>query len=86
MLAWDNTPRHGNNALIFHGVTPELYGEWLHNCLQFTMQKFPPGERVVFIHAWNEWAEGSYLEPDLKFGRAFLEATRSVQAIFQNRT
>jgi ADP-heptose:LPS heptosyltransferase len=84
MLAWDNTPRHGNNAVIFHGVTPEKYGEWLRNCLQHSMKKFRGEERLVFINAWNEWAEGSYLEPDLRYGRGFLEATKvAIDAVSQ---
>lgn len=76
MLAWDNTPRHGDRAVIFHGATPELYGQWLKSNLQWTARRFEGEESLVFINAWNEWAEGSYLEPDLKFGRGFLEATR----------
>jgi ADP-heptose:LPS heptosyltransferase len=76
MLAWDNTPRHGNRAVIYHGVTPELYEKWMRDCYLDARRKFVGEERLVFVNAWNEWAEGSYLEPDLKYGRAFLEATR----------
>lgn len=75
MLAWDNTPRHKENSTIFHGATPELYQLWLQNSIKYTIEKFKPSERIVFINAWNEWAEGSYLEPDLIYGRSFLEAT-----------
>ena len=76
MLAWDNTPRHGKNALVFHGATPELYGQWIEDSLAHARRRFRGEERLVFVNAWNEWAEGSYLEPDLKYGRGFLEATR----------
>ena len=75
MLAWDNTPRHGANATVFHGVTAELYGRWVADSLAHARRSFAGEERLLFINAWNEWAEGSYLEPDLKRGRAFLEAT-----------
>ncbi|HSX10150.1 MAG TPA: glycoside hydrolase family 99-like domain-containing protein [Chlamydiales bacterium] len=77
MLAWDNTARYGENAVIFHGATPELYREWLENSLCHANRQFQGEEQLVFINAWNEWAEGSYLEPDLIFGKSFLEATRS---------
>ena len=76
MLAWDNTPRHGNRAVVYHGVTPELYEKWMRDCFLEARSKFIGEERLVFVNAWNEWAEGSYLEPDLKYGRAFLQATR----------
>lgn len=78
MLGWDNTPRHGRRSVVFHGVTPDLYADWLRNCVRRSIRVFQGEERLVFINAWNEWAEGSYLEPDLKYGRAFLEATRRV--------
>jgi len=75
MLAWDNTPRHKENAVIYHGVTPELYEKWIGDCVADARKKYQGDERIVFINAWNEWAEGSYLEPDGVYGRAFLEAT-----------
>lgn len=78
MLAWDNTARHGMRATIFHNVRPELYREWLWGSVARARKEHPHGERIVFINAWNEWAEGSYLEPDSRFGKQFLEATREV--------
>jgi len=76
----DNTPRaeYGGEdatAHIFRGSTPELYERWLEGAIQKTLSN-PPEEQLVFINAWNEWSEGSYLEPDVKYGRAYLEATR----------
>lgn len=76
MLAWDNTPRHRHRAIIFNNVSSALYAQWLRNSISFTQQAFNKTERMIFINAWNEWAEGSYLEPDGQFGRDFLEATR----------
>ena len=73
--SWDNSPRRKQDAWIYHGSTPEIYGDWLKTALQRTLKKHKGDERVVFINAWNEWAEGNHLEPDLKWGRAYLEAT-----------
>jgi len=82
MLAWDNTPRHNERAVVFHDVTPEKYERWVRESLAHARTRFAGEERLLFINAWNEWAEGSYLEPDLKFGRQFLEATaRAVAAV-----
>jgi len=78
MLAWDNTARHGKKAVVFHGANAEQYAEWLRNSMEYSAKRFEGDERLVFINAWNEWAEGTYLEPDLKFGRGFLEATNAV--------
>jgi lipopolysaccharide biosynthesis protein len=74
--AWDNTARRQQGATIIHGSTPELYQQWLAAVVQKTRlaRTEPP---IVFINAWNEWAEGNHLEPCRKLGRAYLEATRS---------
>jgi len=74
MLAWDNTPRHAERAVVFHNVTPQEFGRWMSDSLAHARRRFAGQERLLFVNAWNEWAEGSYLEPDLRYGRSFLEA------------
>lgn len=73
---WDNTPRRRRGAVILSGSSPELYEEWLRRWVERLSQKNPSQGGVVFINAWNEWAEGNTLEPDHLFGRGYLEATR----------
>lgn len=73
--SWDNTPRTGNRAVIVLDSTPVNYEYWLTASIRKTVEDFPDQDRFVFINAWNEWAEGCYLEPDRKFQRQFLEAT-----------
>lgn len=75
---WDNTARRMNNASIFYGSNPEIYKEWLSNVAKFTRKIHAKEERFVFINAWNEWAEGAYLEPDTKYGYGYLQATSEV--------
>jgi hypothetical protein len=76
MTAWDNTARRGSASHIFVNATPEAYEVWLRGVVDATRRDLPAGERLLFINAWNNWAEGAHLEPDQKFGRAYLEATR----------
>jgi glycosyl transferase family WbsX len=80
MPGWDNTPRRGPNGNVFWGPTPELYELWLREMIAYTRRSFPPERRLVFVNAWNEWGEGAHLEPDIRFGREFLEATRRAVA------
>jgi len=72
---WDNTPRSGLNGLVFRGSTPELFRTHLKQGLE-KVTAYSPDNRVVFLKAWNEWAEGNYVEPDLKFGRGYLEVMK----------
>lgn len=76
--SWDNSARRRVGARILHGSTPELYGRWLEAELQREAARDEDG--LVFVNAWNEWAEGAYLEPDLRWGRAYLEATARARA------
>lgn len=73
--SWDNTPRRGKRATMGLNGTPENYEYWLSQALAKTKADYPGQERLVFINAWNEWAEGCHLEPCRKYGHAFLEAT-----------
>ena len=76
MPSWDNTARRGAASHIFVNSSPEAYEVWLKSAVDATKRDLPPSERFLFINAWNEWAEGAHLEPDQKFGRRYLEATR----------
>lgn len=76
MTAWDNTARKKKAGNIFTNSTPESYEVWLRGAIDRARQTLPAGEQLVFINAWNEWAEGTHLEPDRKHGRGYLEATR----------
>ena len=58
-------------------ATPDLFRDQLSGMVDH-VQVNAPEERIVFINAWNEWAEGMYLEPDQKYGHAYLQAVRSV--------
>jgi hypothetical protein len=72
---WDNTARKNAGGIIFKDSTPELFGSWFKEILR----KFTPystEENFIFINAWNEWAEGNHLEPDRKWGTAYLEAIK----------
>ena len=78
MPGWDNAARRGRNGQVFQGSTPTIYEDWLRSACEQSMSNNKEPSRFVFINAWNEWAEGTHLEPDQKFGRAYLEATRRV--------
>jgi lipopolysaccharide biosynthesis protein len=73
---WDNSARRKRGAYIFVDATPELYGAWLKDVIKRAAHRLPPGERFVFVNAWNEWAEGNYLEPDMRWGHSYLRATK----------
>ncbi|NMD06050.1 MAG: hypothetical protein GYA72_09450, partial [Deltaproteobacteria bacterium] len=72
---WDNEARKPGCGYTFAFSSPELYKNWLLNAAKVTLQEKCPEKRLLFINAWNEWAEGAYLEPDQRYGYAYLKAT-----------
>jgi lipopolysaccharide biosynthesis protein len=72
--SWDNAARTANRAVLMLNGTPENYEYWLSETLDLARRQ-NQGDALVFINAWNEWAEGCHLEPDRRYGRAFLDAT-----------
>ena len=75
---WDNEARKPRYGTSFSGATPERYRSWLARASGQVLSSNAEDERIVFINAWNEWAEGAILEPDRHFGHAFLTQTRDV--------
>ncbi len=79
-VSWDNTPRRGEDGIVIINSTPENFERGLADVVN-TLEERPPDERLVFINAWNEWAEGNHLEPDLRYGLQWLEAVKRVNRI-----
>ena len=77
MLAWDNTARRKERARIFTNFTQGAYYNWLKALVEWTLLNNKEEEQFIFIFAWNEWAEGCYLEPDEKNAYSLLNATRT---------
>jgi len=76
MAPWDNTARYGKRALVHINGQGDGYKLWLMQALLDSYRRYEPEERIVFLHSWNEWCEGTYLEPDGRNGRFLLEQTK----------
>jgi len=77
MVAWDNTSRRGEDGIVFINSRPEAFEQGLRDVVA-RLPRDESSERLVFLNAWNEWAEGNHLEPDLRHGTGWLEAVRRV--------
>lgn len=72
---WDRTPRAGKNSEIVVDSTPARFQETVETAIELIRQK-EPEHQLLFLKAWNEWGEGDYVEPDLKFGHGYIQAIR----------
>ena len=80
--SWDNDARRQGTGLVLQGSTPAKYQAWLGQLIEKAREKPFFGEHFVCVNAWNEWCEAAYLEPDLHYGSAYLNATgRAVAAV-----
>lgn len=78
--SWDNEARQPSRGFSFYGATPAAYHDGPAAACEHTLDIPDPSERIVFINAWNEWAEGVHLEPDRHHGYAYLAETARVVA------
>lgn len=79
-VRWDNSPRYGERATIIKGESPEKFGKYMSQQIRHAKEEY--NTDFMFMYAWNEWAEGGYLEPDEEHGYEYLEAVRS--ALIEN--
>ncbi len=73
---WDRSPRSGRKAVIYTGSTPKLFDKHIKDALEIIKDK-PDEQKILFLRSWNEWAEGNYVEPDLKFGNKYLDTLKT---------
>ncbi len=73
---WDNTPRHSIRGSVYEGATPEKFRKYFAQLVENTKKYYDTD--MIFVFAWNEWAEGGYLEPDTKNGWGYLEAIKEI--------
>ncbi len=81
-VGWDNTPRYpdaGKSSVVHYNTTPESFAAYLQKAREYvkTHTDQPP---LIIINAWNEWVEGSYLEPDMRWGYGYLESVKKVMS------
>jgi glycosyltransferase involved in cell wall biosynthesis len=74
---WDNTARRKSKGHVFINESPYAYAQWLRYLIHESLMRRDQQEPLIFVNAWNEWAEGAYLEPDEMYGRGLLEVTRA---------
>jgi len=78
-VGWDDTPRRGGNAIVIINSTPDRFATGLREMARSIISK-PEQERLLFLNAWNQWAEGNHLEPDQRYGLGYLEAVKLLGA------
>ena len=84
-VSWDNSARRGRNGIIYAGQSPSIFEKYLRKAILKGMEH-PHNHGLVFVNAWNEWAEGNKLEPDIKNGHAYLEVCRNVLSEFRQES
>ncbi len=72
---WDNSPRRGYGGVIFKNSTPKTFQKHAEQIFEMIKDK-DFTDQIVFLKSWNEWGEGNYMEPDMKFGKGYIYALR----------
>ncbi len=75
MPNWDHTPRSLDGGTVLHNANPQLFYQHAKHILSTVSEK-ADNHKIVFLKSWNEWGEGNYMEPDLRYGKGFINALR----------
>ena len=81
---WDHTPRSGYKGSVFHNSTPELFAKHVKEIFNVIRNK-KEEDKIIFLKSWNEWGEGNYMEPDLKFGKKYIEVLGALRKQEDNK-
>lgn len=81
---WDHSPRGGYKTIIINNSTPNLFANHVREAMELIKQK-QPEHQILMLKSWNEWAEGNYMEPDLKWGKGYIKALRDVLEEYKNK-
>lgn len=85
MPNWDHTPRSSDGGTVVHNSTPELFKRHAVDVLKTTLAKSKE-HQIVFLKSWNEWGEGNYMEPDLRYGRGYIDALKRALSEYNHPT
>ncbi len=77
LAGWDRSPRAGRRAIVYDKDTPENFEKAVRKAVDCVKEK-KPEHRIIFLNSWNEWGEGAYMEPDLRYGQAKLQKLREI--------
>lgn len=80
---WDHTPRSGSNGYLFANSTPSYFAKHVRSAL-YVMKNKTKDEQICFLKSWNEWGEGNYMEPDLKFGKQYINVMGKLIQLFNS--
>lgn len=72
---WDHTPRSGRKGTVFTDAAPHYFKQLAKQAIDMVCNK-PAEEQIIMIKSWNEWGEGNYMEPDLRYGHGYIDALR----------
>ena len=78
---WDHTPRSGKRGVVFHDSSPKLFARHVQEAFSAIKNK-DDNNQIVFLKSWNEWGEGNYMEPDLKYGKGYIEVLGRLRKTF----
>jgi len=84
MPNWDHTPRSGCGGSVLHNATPKLFKKHAKSILATTMSK-KAEHSIVFLKSWNEWGEGNYMEPDIRYGKGYIKALNEALIEIRNK-
>lgn len=77
LVGWDRSPRSGRNAIIYKNSNPTAFKEAAKRTIKCVEHKTEE-HRIIFLNSWNEWGEGAYMEPDLRYGKGFIKSLKEV--------